>query len=47
MNNIIAKYGDLEFDASPNWEPVQITQKWYYMISLPFAKYSSSTYSVW
>lgn len=34
------KYGDLEFDANLNWQPVQIVKKWRDTINLPLAEYT-------
>lgn len=37
---MITKYGDLEFDANLNWQPVQIVKKWHDTINLPLAEYT-------
>lgn len=43
MNNTIAKHGDLEFDTSPNWQPVVITEKWCGMAGLLLMEYNAGS----
>lgn len=40
---MIAKHGDFKFDASLNWQAVEITQKWCGMVGLPLMEYNAGS----